>query len=323
MTFFLTLIMLALCIWCYKTDVKFGALIFLFLTMGGVVTLFIEKLPKSWTETTPTSILISLVFLVAVPLVLLIFQKSKKTTPNNIEEQSKIKNEVISETDNFIDEEMNYNNGINYEDPFTNRSIENNHKGNPSQDKFKNRDYDNQLKEKFELVYREVSEELGKEATHDDLVRNLIENFSKKEIQNILPGIEKASELVGREVTNTDYLFNNKALFLSAKYHELISSFDDFDTSNLPAVLNNDVNFYQMGWAGATTLASVSLFEVVDKLNIEFELQYNVPALKRNGIEVNSLPPIHKKKTWTYSNSMAQSEIYNSVAKEIEYLCSI
>ena len=109
----------------------------------------------------------------------------------------------------------------------------------------------------------------------------------------------------------------------SAKYHELISSFDDFDTSNLPAVLNNDVNFYQMGWAGATTLASVSLFEVVDKLNIEFELQYNVPALKRNGIEVNSLPPIHKKKTWTYSNSLDQAEIYNSVAKEIEYLCSL
>lgn len=107
------------------------------------------------------------------------------------------------------------------------------------------------------------------------------------------------------------------------KYKELINYFNDFDTNNLPKILNNDVNFYQIGWAGATTLASVSLFEVVDKLNIEFELQYNVPALKRNGIEVNSLPPIHKKKTWTYSNSMAQSEIYNSVAKEIEYLCSI
>ena len=192
-----------------------------------------------------------------------------------------------------------------------------------SQDKFKKGNYDNQLKEKFEPVYKEVSEEIGREATHDDLVRNLIENFSKKEIQDILPGIERASELLGKEVTNTDYLFNNKALFLSAKYHELISSFDDFDTSNLPAVLNNDVNFYQMGWAGATTLASVSLFEVVDKLNIEFELQYNVPALKRNGIEVNSLPPIHKKKTWTYSNSLDQAEIYNSVAKEIEYLCSL
>ena len=107
------------------------------------------------------------------------------------------------------------------------------------------------------------------------------------------------------------------------KYKELINYFNDFDTNNLPKILNNDVNFYQIGWAGATTLASVSLFEVVDKLNIEFELQYNVPALKRNGIEVNSLPPIHKKKTWTYSNSLDQAEIYNSVAKEIEYLCSI
>lgn len=315
--------MLALCIWCYKTDVKFGALIFLFLTMGGVVTLFIEKLPKSWTETTPTSILISLVFLVAVPLVLLIFQKSKKTTPNNIEEQSKIKNEVISETDNFIDEEMNYNNGINYEDPFTNRSIENNHKGNPSLDKFNKGEYDSQYKEQGEILYNYLDNKLGRESTFKDMVEDFIKSVGIEETQRILIGIKKASELVGIEVTNTDYLFNNKALFLSAKYHELISSFDDFDTSNLPAVLNNDVNFYQMGWAGATTLASVSLFEVVDKLNIEFELQYNVPALKRNGIEVNSLPPIHKKKTWTYSNSLDQAEIYNSVAKEIEYLCSL
>ena len=107
------------------------------------------------------------------------------------------------------------------------------------------------------------------------------------------------------------------------KYKELINYFNDFDTNNLPKILNNDVNFYQIGWAGATTLASVSLFEVADKINIEFELQYNVPALKRNGIEVNSLPPIHKKKTWTYSNSLDQAEIYNSVAKEIEYLCSL
>ena len=79
-----------------------------------------------------------------------------------------------------------------------------------SQDKFKKGNYDNQLKEKFEPVYKEVSEEIGREATHDDLVRNLIENFSKKEIQDILPGIERASELLGKEVTNTDYLFNAK-----------------------------------------------------------------------------------------------------------------
>lgn len=315
--------MLALCIWCYKTDEKNGALIFLFFTMGGVVTLLIEKLPKSWTQTTPTSILISLVFLVAVPLVSFIYQKSKKNTPNNIEEQSKIKNEVISETDNFIDEEMNYNNGINYKEPFTNHSIENTHTGNPSLDKFNKGEYDSQYKEQGEILYNYLDNKLGRESTFKDMVEDFIKSVGIEETQRILIGIKKASELVGREVTNTDYLFNNKALFLSAKYHELISSFDDFDTSNLPAVLNNDVNFYQMGWAGATTLASVSLFEVADKINIEFELQYNVPALKRNGIEVNSLPPIHKKKTWAYSNSMDQSEIYNSVAKEIEYLCSI
>lgn len=79
-----------------------------------------------------------------------------------------------------------------------------------SQDKFNKGVYDDQLREKFQPVYDEVSQEIGREATHDDLIKNLIENFSKKEIQNILPGIERASELLGREVTNTDYLFNAK-----------------------------------------------------------------------------------------------------------------
>ena len=106
------------------------------------------------------------------------------------------------------------------------------------------------------------------------------------------------------------------------KYKELINYFDDFDTNNLPKVLNNDVNFYQIGWAGATTLASIILFEVADKINIEFELQYNIPALKRNNIDVSSLPSTHKKKTWSYNNTLSQAEIFNSVAGEIEYLCN-
>ena len=106
------------------------------------------------------------------------------------------------------------------------------------------------------------------------------------------------------------------------KYKELINYFDDFDTNNLPKVLNNDVNFYQIGWAGATTLASVGIFETADKINIEFELQYNIPALKRNNVDVSSLPSIHKKKTWSYNNTLSQAEIFNSVAGEIEYLCN-
>ena len=109
---------------------------------------------------------------------------------------------------------------------------------------------------------------------------------------------------------------------IKSKYKELINYFDDFDTNNLPRVLNNDVNFYQIGWAGATTLASISLFEVADKINIEFELQYNIPALKRNNIDVSSLPSIRKKKTWSYNNTLSQAEIFNSVAGEIEYLCN-
>ena len=107
------------------------------------------------------------------------------------------------------------------------------------------------------------------------------------------------------------------------KYQTLISQFNDFDTSHLPTVLNNKTNFYQMGWAGDTTIASVSLFEISNKLNIQFELNYNTPALKRQGIDMNILPNIHKKKQWSYNNTMDQTDIYNLVAGEIEYLCSI
>lgn len=110
---------------------------------------------------------------------------------------------------------------------------------------------------------------------------------------------------------------------IKQKYSELISYFNSFDDNNLPKVLNNDVNFYQMGWAASTTLVSVCLYEVSDKLTIEFELQYNIPALKRNDIDVSRLPSIHKKKTWSYYNRMNQTEIFDSVSKEIEYLCSI
>ena len=109
---------------------------------------------------------------------------------------------------------------------------------------------------------------------------------------------------------------------IKQKYKELISQFDHFDMNNPPTTLNNDVNFYQIGWAGATTLASVGIFETADKINIEFELQYNIPALKRNNVDVSSLPSIHKKKTWSYNNTLSQAEIFNSVAGEIEYLCS-
>lgn len=107
------------------------------------------------------------------------------------------------------------------------------------------------------------------------------------------------------------------------KYKSLISHFDNFDTSHLPQVLNNDVNFYQMAWSGESTIASVCLFEISDTINIEFELDYNKAALNRNGIETNSLPPIYKKERWSYNTAMSQDEIYSSVSRKIENLCNI
>ena len=107
-----------------------------------------------------------------------------------------------------------------------------------SQDKFNKGIYDEQLKEKFQLVYDEVSEEIGREATHDDLVKNLIENFSKKEIKNILPGIERASQLLGREVTNTDYLFNAKKEAVDFVQSILSNTVDEVEEDNHLVVQN-------------------------------------------------------------------------------------
>lgn len=86
---------------------------------------------------------------------------------------------------------------------------------------------------------------------------------------------------------------------IANKYKELISYFDIYHP---PHILNNDVNFYQMGWAGETTVASISIFEILEKVYIEFELQYNKLSLQRAGVDTRHLPPIHKKKSWSYDN---------------------
>lgn len=77
-----------------------------------------------------------------------------------------------------------------------------------SEDRFKDGSLDEEIKEKFEPIYNELSERLGKKATHNDLVKRLIEGFGKEDIQKILPGLERASELLGREVTDTSHFFN-------------------------------------------------------------------------------------------------------------------
>lgn len=110
---------------------------------------------------------------------------------------------------------------------------------------------------------------------------------------------------------------------ISKKYSELIAGFDNFDNTQPPKVLVNDTNFYQMGWAGPTTLASVSIFEVLGNVNIEFELQYNKQGLERMGVDISSLKPLHKKEKWSYNSNSDQFDIFMSVAKKIENLCNL
>ncbi len=78
MTIILTILMFALFVWCKSTDEKNGAGIFLILTIGGVITFLIESMPKSWTETTPTTMLITLIFVVIVVLYGIVSNKVKK-----------------------------------------------------------------------------------------------------------------------------------------------------------------------------------------------------------------------------------------------------
>lgn len=64
-----------------------------------------------------------------------------------------------------------------------------------------------EIKEKFQDVYEELSQELGREASHEDLVRNYISIYGKDRVKAILPGLEKASKLLNKQVTDTSELF--------------------------------------------------------------------------------------------------------------------
>lgn len=78
MTIYITLLMFALFLWCYNTGQMDGAKIFLAFTVLGVGTYIYDSLPKSWTKSTPTSMLISIGSLVLVTIYGLIIQEVKK-----------------------------------------------------------------------------------------------------------------------------------------------------------------------------------------------------------------------------------------------------
>ena len=78
MTIILTIVMFALFVWCKSTDETTGAGIFLFLTVGGIITIIMEHLPTSWTETTPTTMLITLIVVASILLYSIVSNRVKR-----------------------------------------------------------------------------------------------------------------------------------------------------------------------------------------------------------------------------------------------------
>lgn len=78
-----------------------------------------------------------------------------------------------------------------------------------SADAFNSEENSQELKEIFSEIYAELQEELGRVPSHEDLVRKFIRSYGKEEVKRYLPGLEKASTLLGKEVTDTSFLFDS------------------------------------------------------------------------------------------------------------------
>ena len=91
-----------------------------------------------------------------------------------------------------------------------------------SQDKFNKGEYDSQYKEQGEALYNYLDNKLGKESTFKDMVEDFIKSVGIKETQDILEGLKKASELVGREITDVSNLLSPVRSFVD--FHKSITS---------------------------------------------------------------------------------------------------
>lgn len=107
---------------------------------------------------------------------------------------------------------------------------------------------------------------------------------------------------------------------IKTKYAELIKKFDYFDVLNRPLILEDKTNWYQLGWAGYSTLISIALFEYNDILNIEFRMKYNIDNLKREGIETARLPTLDQKYSWKFDSDEDPDYIIQTITDYINSL---
>ena len=80
-----------------------------------------------------------------------------------------------------------------------------------AQNAFEDTSRDQEIKEAFQDMYQEISEDLGREATHEDLVKDFIAAYGKAKTKELLSGLEKGTKLVGKQVSDTSNLFNTRA----------------------------------------------------------------------------------------------------------------
>lgn len=107
---------------------------------------------------------------------------------------------------------------------------------------------------------------------------------------------------------------------IEKKYKEFISYFDNFDLYNKPKIIKNEPNYYQIAWGGSSTICHLTLFELLDNIYIEFEMRNNKDALKRKGIDINSVPNLNRKLDWKFSNETNQREMANIICLDLDNL---
>ena len=65
-----------------------------------------------------------------------------------------------------------------------------------------------EVKEATQNVYVDLEQELGREATHEDLVKDFISMYGKSKTKELLNVLEQGSKLLGKQVTDSSHLFN-------------------------------------------------------------------------------------------------------------------
>lgn len=114
------------------------------------------------------------------------------------------------------------------------------------------------------------------------------------------------------------YLKLKKVGGIKNKYSKLISYFDGFDIYNEPQILRDKTLYYEIGWAGATTIMIATFIESFNEISININIKPNTKNIKRHGrYSPESYNKINKKLEWIFDENMDQDIMYNIIINEL------